>query len=223
MSGLIYGCLWVLFNGIARLFFGFRVRGEEHFPKSGGVIVVANHASYLDIPLVGCAITRRVFFLGRANLFPYPLLGWALQKLGWIPLKTHRLDRKAFGIALSHLKKGNPVVIFPEGSRTVDGMLQEGRPGIGYLVAESKCQVIPLFISGTFKVLPVRAKWPRRFPVGVCMGKPIDFVHEFKEDLSNSKVFYEKVSHSVMDHIARLQESSVSQLSQDKQEHSQAL
>ena len=208
MSGLVYGCLWVFFNGLARLFLGFKVIGAENFPKKEGVIVAANHASYFDIPLIGCAVSRRLFYLGRANLFPYPFLGWALQKLGWIPLKTHRLDRKAFGIALTHLKEGNSVVIFPEGSRTMDGKLQKGRPGIGYLVAESQCQVIPLFISGTFKVLPVRAKWPRCFPVSVAIGKPIDFSKEFKEELSDSKAFYEKVSSSVMDQIHRLGEDS---------------
>ncbi len=209
MSGLVYGCLWVLFNGLARLLLDFKVIGAKNFPKNEGIIVAANHASYFDIPLLGCAVSRRVFFLGRANLFPYPFVGWALEKLGWIPLKTHRLDRKAFGTAISLLSKGKPVVIFPEGSRTVDGKLQPGRPGIGYLVAESRCQVIPLFISGTFKVLPVRAKWPRRFPVSVVIGKPIDFSEEF-EELADSKTFYEKVSYSVMDQIQSLGEVSSS-------------
>ena len=62
MSGVVYGCLWLLFNGLARLLFRFRVHGGEHFPETGGVIVAANHASYLDIPLLGSAIRRRVFF-----------------------------------------------------------------------------------------------------------------------------------------------------------------
>ena len=205
MSGLGYGLLWALFNGLARLFFRFRTEGVHHFPKTGGVIVAANHSSFLDIPLLGCAIPRRVFFLGRDNLFPNRYLNWALQSLGWIPLKTHRLDRKAFGRALSHLRKGEPVVIFPEGTRTEDGVLQLGKPGIGYLVAESQCQVIPAYISGTFKVLPVRARYPRPYPIKVTFGKPLNFC---KDEGSSLKAFYEKVSVSVMDHIARLGEVS---------------
>jgi 1-acyl-sn-glycerol-3-phosphate acyltransferase len=169
------------------------------------VIVAANHASFLDIPLLGCAIPRRGVFLGRDNLFPNRYLNWALQSLGWIPLKTHRLDRKAFGLALSHLRAGEPVVIFPEGTRTEDGVLQLGKPGIGYLVAESQCQVIPAYISGTFKVLPVRARWPRPYPIKVTFGKPLKFR---KDEGSSWKAFYEKVSVSVMDHIARLGEVS---------------
>ncbi|MDH4193527.1 MAG: 1-acyl-sn-glycerol-3-phosphate acyltransferase [Nitrospirota bacterium] len=201
MSGVVYWLLWVLFNGLARLLFRFRAEGINHFPKTGGVIVAANHASYLDIPLLGCAIPRRVFFLGRDSLFPYRYLNWVIQKLGWIPLKTHRLDRKAFGRALSHLKAGEPVVIFPEGTRTEDGTLRLGKPGLGYLVAESQCQVIPAYISGTFKVLPVRARWPRPYPIRVTFGQPLKFC---KDEDSSFKAFYEKVSVSVMDQIAQL-------------------
>ena len=175
VSGVIYWVLWGFFRLLGGLLLSFRTDGEHLFPKNGGVTVAANHASYFDIPLLGCAIRRRVVFLGRANLFPNRLLNWVFQSLGWIPLKTHRLDRQAFGVALEHLKSGTPVVIFPEGTRTEDGHLQPGRPGIGYLVEESQCQVIPAYISGTFKVLPMKAKWPRLFPVSVSFGKSIRF------------------------------------------------
>jgi 1-acyl-sn-glycerol-3-phosphate acyltransferase len=183
------------------LFLRFKVDGEQFFPKTGGVIVAANHASYLDIPLLGCAIRRRVVFLGRANLFPNRFLSWALQSLGWIPLKTHRLDRRAFGVALDHLKSGTPVVIFPEGTRTEDGHLQSGRPGIGYLAKESQRQVIPAYISGTFKVLPMKAKWPRVFPVCVSFGKSICFA---PSNAINAKQEYEQISKEVMEHVAQV-------------------
>ena len=201
MSGVIYWGLWVLFRLLGGLFFRLRTDGGQVFPKTGGVIVAANHASFLDIPLLGCAIRRRVVFLGRANLFPNRVLSLILQSLGWIPLKTNRLDRQAFGLALDHLRAGTPVVIFPEGTRTEDGHLQQGRPGIGYLVEESQCQVIPAYISGTFKVLPMRAKWPRFFPVSVSFGKSIVFP---KCDMKNKKNHYEKIGQSVMEHIAQV-------------------
>jgi len=206
VSGVVYGVLWLLFNSFFRIFLCLRVFGSEHFPRTGGIIVAANHASYSDIPVLGCAIWRRVFFLGRSNLFPNTFLNWALKKLGWIPLKTHRLDRKAFGEALNLLNSGKPVVIFPEGSRTEDGVLQSGRPGIGFLVAESQCQVIPAFISGTFTVLPPGAKWPRLVPVSVTFGKPLSF-SKIGND-GRSKEFYEQVGRTVMEHIAQLMNES---------------
>jgi 1-acyl-sn-glycerol-3-phosphate acyltransferase len=201
VSEVIYWVLWVFFRLLGGLLFRFRTEGTQFFPKTGGVIVAANHASYFDIPLLGCAIRRRVVFLGRANLFPNRLLSWVLQALGWIPLKTHRLDRQAFGVALEHLKSGTPVVIFPEGTRTEDGNLQPGRPGIGYLVEESQCQVIPAYISGTFKVLPIKAKWPRLFPVSVSFGKSIRFS---KNEATNKKQEYEQIGRTVMEHIAQV-------------------
>ena len=201
MSGVIYWGLWFLFRWLGKRFFRLRIDGDQLFPKTGGVIVAANHASFLDIPLLGCAIPRRVVFLGRANLFPNRLLSWIFQSLGWIPLKTHRLDRKAFGAALDHLKAGTPVVIFPEGTRTEDGHLQPGRPGIGYLVEESQCQVIPAYISGTFKVLPMNAKWPKLFPVTVSFGKSICFP---RSGTPNKKQVYEKIGQSVMEHVAQI-------------------
>jgi len=205
VSGVVYWGLWLLFRVLAYLLFRFRTDGRDVFPKTGGVIVAANHASYLDIPLIGCAIRRRVCFIGRANLFPNRYVSWVLQRLGWIPLKTHRLDRQAFGIALAHLKSGTPVVIFPEGSRTEDGELQPGRPGIGYLVEESQCQVIPAYISGTFTVLPVKAKWPRLFPVSVSFGKSVCFP---KRGTTNKKHEYEQIGRSVMSHIAQVRGTS---------------
>lgn len=201
MSGVIYWGLWLLFRVLGGLLFRLKTDGEQYFPKTGGVIVAANHASYLDIPLLGCAIQRRVVFLGRASLFPNRWLSRILQRLGWIPLKTHRLDRKAFGVALDHLKSGTPVVIFPEGTRTEDGHLRPGRPGVGYLVEESQCQVIPVYISGTFKVLPIRAKWPKLFPVSVSFGKSICFP---KSDGTNRKHEYENIGRSVMEHVAQV-------------------
>ncbi len=201
MSGVIYWGLWILFRVLACLLLRFRTEGAQVFPETGGVIVAANHASYLDIPLLGCAIRRRVCFIGRANLFPNRYINWVFQRLGWIPFKTHRLDRKAFGVALAHLKSGIPVVIFPEGSRTEDGQLQPGRPGIGYLVKESQCEVIPAYISGTFKVLPVKAKWPKLFPVSVSFGKSVGFP---KDKQLNKKQEYEQIGKTVMDHIARV-------------------
>lgn len=92
-------------------------------------------------------------------------------------------------------------MIFPEGSRTEDGQLQPGRPGIGYLVKESQCEVIPAYISGTFKVLPVKAKCPRLFSVFVAFGKSVDFT---TGETLNKKQEYEQIGRTVMDNIAQV-------------------
>ena len=201
MSGLFYGILWVLFYVFSRVFLRYRTIGKEHIPRKGGVLFAANHASYTDIPLLGCGIPRRVAFLGRATLFPNRFFNWALRFLGWIPLKTDRIDRKAFGEAISLIKAGRPVVIFPEGTRSQDGHLKKGKPGIGVIVAETHCQVIPAYISGSYKVLPMGSTRLRLHPVTIHFGEPMDFSSSSHE---RPREFYEYVSSTVMTRIAEL-------------------
>ena len=202
MSTVVYGFLWILFNALSRICFSFHTIGGEHIPKQGGLLIAANHSSYLDIPLLGCGIRRRVAFLGRQDLFPFPGLRWILQWLAWIPIRIDRLDRTGFGLATGLIKNGKAVVIFPEGGRSKDGQLKSGKQGIGVLVAETGCPVVPVYLDGIHNVLPVGARWPRLQPVRVIVGKPIDFT-SIQRQLSG-KQFYRHVSQTVMEHIAEL-------------------
>lgn len=200
MSSVVYGMLWILTRTVGWLC--FRVRVVGHVPTTGGFVVAANHTSYLDIPLLGCGMRRRAWYLGRSDLFPVPGLNRLLQWLGWIPLRLGRLDRDAFGKAVSLVKEGKVVVIFPEGSRSDDGQLQPAKAGIGMIVAQTGCPVIPAYLKGTYDVLPVRAKWPRFRPVTVTYGEPIGFA-PVREN-GEGKKFYQEVSQTVMDRIAAL-------------------
>ena len=197
MSSVAYAMLWVLARTVARLCFGFRVIGSV--PKHGGLLVAANHASYFDIPLLGCGMFRRAWYLGRSDLF-MPGLKGILQWLGWIPLKLGRLDRKAFDRAITLIKAGKVVVIFP-GGRSLDGRLRHPKSGLGMIVAQTGCQVVPAYLKGTFDVLPAGAKRPRFHPVSVSFGSPLSFS---REGHSETKQFYQEVSRVVMERIAAL-------------------
>ncbi len=200
MTSVLYGCLWLLSRAIGWLCFRYRAVGSV--PQQGGFLIASNHASYLDIPLLGCGIPRRVWYLGRHDLFTVPWLNGLLQALGWIPLRIGRLDRDAFGKAVSHIKAGKPVVIFPEGGRTMTGALKSGKPGIGVIVAQTGCQVVPAYIEGTFEVLPPGARWPSFHRVTVAYGAPIDFSSDAAR--LEGKAFYRHVSRTVMAKIAEL-------------------
>ena len=197
MSSVLYAILWVLARTVARLFFGFRVVGSV--PKQGGLLVAANHASYFDIPLLGCGMFRRAWYLGRSDLF-VPGVKGILQWLGWIPLKLGRLDRKAFDRAIALIKAGKVVVIFPEGGRSLDGRLRNAKAGLGMIVAQTGCPVVPAYLKGTFDVLPTGAKRPRFHPVSVSFGPPLSFPGENTQ----TKAFYQEVSRIVMERIAAL-------------------
>jgi 1-acyl-sn-glycerol-3-phosphate acyltransferase len=145
---------------------------------------------------------RRAWYLGRSDLFPVPGSKAICQWLGWIPLRTGRLDRDAFGKAISLIKEGKVVVIFPEGSRSLDGQLQSPKPGIGVIVAQTGCPVVPAYLQGTYDVLPSGTMWPRFLSVTVLYGDPLTFPRSGED--GKAKQFYQEVSRTVMNRIASL-------------------
>lgn len=201
MTGFLYGILWLAVRGVARVYFGLRVEGVEQVPATGGMLLAANHASYLDIPLLGCGIRRRLWYMGRRDLFPVPGLKWLFRGLGWIPIRPDRLDRQGFDSAIELIRSGKAVVIYPEGGRTVTGHLRHGKPGVGIIVAQTKCPVVPVYIEGTFDAMPPGHSWPRPRRVTLRFGAPMKFVDV---PAATEKAFYHEVSRRVMSQIADL-------------------
>lgn len=202
MSGILYGFLWALARVVAWICFRYRVEGE--IPRTGGLLIAANHASYFDIPLLGCGMPRRAWYLGRNDLFPIPVLNGILRALGWIPVRLGRLDREAFGKAINLIRAGHVVVIFPEGGRSQDGHLRPPKAGIGVIVSQTGCPVVPAYLKGTFDVLPAGARWPRLRQVTVRFGAPIQFETGKQKERAETKQFYQQVSRTVIEHIAAL-------------------
>jgi len=202
---LLYRVAQVIVRLAATLLCRLRVSGQHHIPKTGGVLIAANHASYLDIPILGCGIPRRASYMGRMDLFPGPA-GWLMRYLGWIPIRRERVDRGGFEEAINRIKAGGAVIIYPEGGRTEDGRLQPGKPGVGMIVAATGCPVIPAYLGGTFDVLPPGAKWIRLRPIRVTYGEPMDFSALLKEldGESKKKYVYQRISQEIMDRIAAL-------------------
>ncbi len=203
---VLYWATWVVVRLAAMLLFRLKVTGQHHIPKTGGVLIASNHASYLDIPILGCGMPRRASYMGRLDLFSGPV-GWLMRHLGWIPIRRERVDRGGFEEAISRIKAGGAVIIYPEGSRTEDGRLQAGKPGVGMIVAATGCPVIPAYLAGTFDVLPPGAKWIRLRPIRVTYGAPMDFSALVKEldGESKRKDVYQRISQQIMDRITALE------------------
>jgi 1-acyl-sn-glycerol-3-phosphate acyltransferase len=203
---VLYWTVWIIVRASARLLFRLRVSGQDHIPRTGGVLIAANHASYLDIPILGCALPRQASFIGRMDLFS-GIVGTILRYLGWIPIRRERVDRKAFDEAVRRLKAGHVVVIYPEGTRSPDGRLQPGKPGIGMIAAAAGCPVVPALLEGTYDALPPGASWIRVRPIEVIFGQPIDFSAVLEpENEDTKKVIYQQMSEEIMDRIAALRQ-----------------
>ena len=203
---VLYWATWVVVRLTATVLFRLKVTGQRRIPKTGGVLIASNHASYLDIPILGCGMPRQASYMGRQDLFSGPV-GWLMRHLGWIPIRRERLDRGGFEEAIGRIKAGGAVIIYPEGSRTEDGRLQPGKPGVGMIVAATGCPVVPAHLAGTFDALPPGARWIRLRPMRVTFGEPMDFAAFLKEldGESKKKDVYQRISQEIMDRIAALE------------------
>src|SRR2546427_3774711 len=186
-----------------RLFFRFRVLHRERMIQSGPVILAMNHQSYLDPPLAGTTCDRAIYFLARRTLLDVPLLGWVLPKLNVIPVNQEGVDRSAIKAVIRVLQARNGVLVFPEGSRTLDGNLQPAEPGLGLVIAKTLAPVVPMRIFGAREALPRGGGGLHFLPISIVIGEPIFFtVIDLK---SREKNLYWQLNQRVMNAIAALE------------------
>ena len=179
------------------------VRGRQHVPQEGGCIVASNHISFLDPPALGATVPGRVVrYLARDTLFRNPLFGRFLRNVGAIPLDRTKGDLGALRKALSLLKEGKLLGLFPEGTRSLDGKLQPPKGGVGFIMGKSGVPVVPAYIDGTYRAYPKGGKWIRPYKVRVFYGPPI-LPDEIADALGDDKD-YKKIGELVMDRIASL-------------------
>jgi 1-acyl-sn-glycerol-3-phosphate acyltransferase len=194
---------------LGKIFFHFETRGLEHLPLRGGVLAGANHASYLDPPLLGNATPRVMYYMARADLFNGKFSGPFIKIWGAFPIRRDMWSAGGLKRALRKLDDGKFVLFFPEGTRTYDGDLRKPMVGAGLLAYLARAPVIPVYIEGTFKALPRGAKRPKRAKVTVSFGPPVDLTRYRR--MPASKETYAAVADQIMAGIAALRERSVTE------------
>jgi 1-acyl-sn-glycerol-3-phosphate acyltransferase len=154
---------------------GYRVRhsGLHHIPPEGGVLVVSNHQSHFDPPLVGIGCPRRMNYVSRDTLFRFAPLGWLLSSVDSIPIDREGIGLGGIKESLKRLKRGEMVLIFPEGTRSPDGEIHPFRPGFTALAVRSKAAILPVAIEGAFAAWPRWKKFPGLGRIRVHFGEPI--------------------------------------------------
>jgi len=200
--GVHYQTLYRLSQFLARTCFDYRVVHRERIVEEGGAILAMNHESYLDPPLAGIACHREIHYLARKTLLDWPILGPILPHLKVVPVDQDRADMSALKTVIKLVRAGHCTVIFPEGSRTLDGELQTALPGLGLVIAKTLAPVVPMRIFGARDAFPRGGK-PRLFtPITLVVGEPIFFT---KADLTGEgRELYQSLSERVMGHIAAI-------------------
>jgi 1-acyl-sn-glycerol-3-phosphate acyltransferase len=166
--------LWLL----AKLLGRAKVIGREHVPRTGSVLLAANHTSYADPPLVGgAARPRRAYFMAKSELFAIPLLGPLLPRIGAFPVHRGSADRQALRTAHEVLTSGDILAIFYEGGRSPDGRLMPPELGPAMIALRAGVPVVPVAVINADKFLPLHSALPKLSHVTVIFGAPLTFPH----------------------------------------------
>jgi len=201
--GFVYYFFYTLARWLAVFIFDFRVYGKENVPEEGGVIIAVNHSSYFDPPLAGICCRRGVYYLARKTLMSWPFFGPLFPQMNVIPVDRGGADMSALKEVIKKIRAGEGVVLFPEGTRSLDGRLQAGQPGIGLVMAKTKAPVLPIRIFGAHDAFPKGAKRMQIVPIRAVVGKP--FLAPASMLAGQSREDYQALSNLVMDQLAGLQ------------------
>jgi 1-acyl-sn-glycerol-3-phosphate acyltransferase len=142
-------------HALSRAYFGLRLRGTEHIPSQGPLVIVPNHQTYADPPLVTIPVRRPVHYMAWSRLFDIPVFNRLIRLLRAFPVDIDGRDARATREAVRLLQSGAALMIFPEGERTPDGTVQRFKPGAFRLAVSVKAPVLPVTIAGGDR------SWPR--------------------------------------------------------------
>ncbi len=202
---MLYTIVKPVVVAIMKLLFRLEGHGQAHIPATGPVLLVANHSSLLDPPLVGGMSPRRMNFLAKAELFRIPLFGGLIRRLGSRPVRREGADAGALRTALRVLREDGVLLVFPEGTRGPEGVLREPKGGAGMLAVLSGAPVVPAYVRGSGRAWPRGRRLPRPGKVIVTFGPALRFG---TPEAGGRKECYELASREMMAAIARLRDGA---------------
>ena len=156
------------------IFFSLRVFGRENVPGKGGVLIASNHQSFLDPILIGAGLKRQIHYMARRSLFKNVFFRWFIKSLNAFPVKREGMNAGAIKQAIALLRRGEVVLLFPEGTRTWDGTVGSIQRGFGMIARRAGVPLVPAVIDGAFEAWPRTRRIFRFAPISVVFGKPLE-------------------------------------------------
>jgi 1-acyl-sn-glycerol-3-phosphate acyltransferase len=157
----------------ARFLFRPKVEGAQNIPLNGPVLIAPIHRSNVDFAFTLFISPRKVFFMAKDGIFRVPLLGPLLTKLGAFPVNRDGADRESMRLAEEVLRRGQALVLFPEGTRKEGDHVDPLHDGAMFIASRTGAMVVPVGIAGSDRAMPVGAKFPRFARIHIIVGKPI--------------------------------------------------
>lgn len=171
---LFYRWLRLTSRIIATVFFGFRTEGRHYLEFEGGAMLLATHQSVMDPVLVGLIANRRLNYLARKTLFKNAAFGFLIRLLDAIEIDRDRGGLSGLKEMLKRLKRDEAVLMFPEGTRTMDGQVGTLKPGFIPIARRSEVPLVPIAIVGAYDCLPRGSHMPTCRPISVVVGEPLE-------------------------------------------------
>ncbi len=172
---LTYRFCWSLLWLVCKAWFRFTVVGKENLPSRGAYVLAPVHRSYLDTPVGGMVTARRQRFLGKESLWTSRFGGGFLTIVGGFPVERGTADRAALRACQEVLERGEPLVMFPEGTRQWGPVVEADKmhDGPAFVAARAGVPIVPMGIAGTDHAMPPGARWVRPLKVVMVVGEPI--------------------------------------------------
>ena len=139
----MYNSLTKVINGVLSIFMFFKAYGKENIPNDGAFLLCSNHRSFKDPIFLAASCKRKLTFMAKEELFKVPVVGWFIKKVGAFPIRRGKGDAGAVMATLKILRKGEPTLIFPEGTRLSDGERKQVNSGIVRLAIQSDVPIVP--------------------------------------------------------------------------------
>ena len=173
-QSFVYGCVsYLLVFPVFRFLFKGKTLGITNLPKRGGVVVVSNHGSHLDPPILGHALGRPVAFMAKSELFNVPILSFIITACGAYPVKRGAGDREAIRNASAQLNEGWATGVFLDGTRQENGRVNDPKPGAALLAARTGSPILPVAIVNSHRAFPKGSILPRFIPIHLRVGELI--------------------------------------------------
>ena len=169
----MYKVIRALIHGACRVYFRLDIQGRENLPTTGAYIVSPIHRSNLDTPVLSAITTRRLRYMGKESLWKSRPLGWLLTALGGFPVQRGTADREALKAGLACVERGEPLVMFPEGTRQVGPDVAEMFDGPAYVACRTGTPIIPIGLGNTEAAMPKGSKFIRPVKMTIVIGAPI--------------------------------------------------
>lgn len=200
---MIYSITCFFLRMLFRLLFKYKLYGLENIPQSGSFILTSNHVSFLDPIAVGAFVPRKLNYMAKKELFKNKYFGWYMRKVRTIPVDKETLAYGGMKEIIRRIRKGGPIVIFPEGTRSDGDSFLEPETGVAYLALKFNLSVVPAYVKGTENALPKNAHFIRLRPVRVYYGKPKRYQMPAE---GNRDEVYKEISHKIMEEIGKLKD-----------------